>query len=74
MPVGVADAIKKVNLAKLDTAPARSILVLSRPGRASDSDFTKQLAAIGAEVGRRNLRDMTISYPVLHSRKYPAMW
>lgn len=67
MPVGVADAIKKVNLAKLDTAPARSILVLSRPGRASDSDFAKQLAAIGAEVGEAEFEgyDDLVSSPTL---------
>ena len=67
MPVGVADAIKKVNLAKLDTAPPRSILVLSRPGRASDSDFAKQLAAIGAEVGEAEFEgyDDLVSSPTL---------
>ncbi|WP_045021302.1 serine aminopeptidase domain-containing protein [Agrobacterium arsenijevicii] len=50
MPAGVADGIRKVNLSKLDAAPARAILVLSRPGRVSDSDFAKHLATVGAEV------------------------
>lgn len=50
MPEGVADALKKTNLANLTVAPARTILVLSRPGRVTDADFAKHLAAIGGEV------------------------
>ncbi len=50
MPEGVAEAIKKTNLANLTVAPARTILVLSRPGRVTDADFAKHLAAIGGEV------------------------
>ncbi|CUX33405.1 conserved hypothetical protein [Agrobacterium fabrum str. J-07] len=50
MPEGVADAVKKTNLANLVAAPAHTILVLSRPGRVTDADFAKHLAAIGCEV------------------------
>lgn len=50
MPAGIADRIKKVNLSGLDAIPARSFLVLSRPGRVTDGDFARHLAAIGGEV------------------------
>ncbi|TRB04732.1 hypothetical protein EXN61_17520 [Agrobacterium tumefaciens] len=50
MPAGIADRIKKVNLSGLDAIPARNFLVLSRPGRVTDGDFARHLAAIGGEV------------------------
>ncbi|MFK3779006.1 hypothetical protein [Agrobacterium sp. NPDC089420] len=50
MPEGVAEAVKKVNLSNLTEVPAPAILVLSRPGRVTDADFAKHLAAIGGEV------------------------
>ncbi|KJF68242.1 hypothetical protein RS75_09835 [Rhizobium nepotum 39/7] len=67
MPANVADGIKKINLANLDAAPARNILVLSRPGRVTDSDFAKRLTAIGVEVEEAEFSgyDDLVSSPTL---------
>ncbi|WP_332303600.1 serine aminopeptidase domain-containing protein [Rhizobium sp. GR12] len=67
MPANVADGIKKINLANLDAAPARNILVLSRPGRVTDSDFAKRLTTIGVEVEEAEFSgyDDLVSSPTL---------
>ena len=67
MPGGVADAIKKANLSNLTVAPARAILVLSRPGRATDADFARHLATIGGTVQEAEFSgyDDLVSSPTL---------
>ncbi|WP_208612396.1 serine aminopeptidase domain-containing protein [Agrobacterium genomosp. 13] len=67
MPAGIADSIKKVNLSNMDAAPAHTVLLLSRPGRVTDSDFARHLATIGSEVEEAEFSgyDDLVSSPTL---------
>lgn len=50
MPAGVADAIKKINLLKLETLPSSDCLFVTRPERIAEDDLLKHFKALGAKA------------------------
>ncbi|MDL2404155.1 alpha/beta hydrolase [Rhizobium calliandrae] len=52
MPDTTAAAVKKLNLMTLDHVNAPDCLVLTRPGRPGDADFTAHLETLGPRVER----------------------
>jgi alpha-beta hydrolase superfamily lysophospholipase len=50
MPASIAEEVRKLDLMKVDAAPAPHVLVVGRPDRPSDSAFAAHLRMIGTEV------------------------
>lgn len=50
MPAGVADAIKKINLLKLETIPSSDCLFVTRPERIAEDDLLKHFKALDAKA------------------------
>jgi alpha-beta hydrolase superfamily lysophospholipase len=50
MPAEIAAELRRVNLMMIDQAPAGRMLVASRPEIAADSDFSRRLRTVGADV------------------------
>lgn len=67
MPDGVADALKKANLLKLEKAPASDCLFVTRPERVTETDLQQHFASLGAAAENIEFSgyDALVSSPTL---------
>ncbi|MCR6500495.1 alpha/beta fold hydrolase [Shinella sp. CPCC 101442] len=67
LPEKIAEAVRGLNLERLETLPFAKALVVERPGREKDAAFAAHLAGLGADISRFDYagHDDLVSNPTL---------
>lgn len=75
MPEAVADNIRKANLMKVTTKAANRCLMVLRPGRVTETDFSAHLSSLGAVVDEAVFSgyDELVSSPTLSKIPYDVV-